>query len=267
MKEILKKITDLTINDILQQEVILPSSYLKSFNTRAKELEINVEDEDFKKEIDDIIVNELKNIENYMKNIEENIETMEEITKKNKEAILENKDGNFDSILKDINKLEKNMKNLNDKMYKDEIFQTYNRKWIYNKFLDKNNKFRTDGICVLIDIVDFEYIKKEYGNVLASNYIIYIINFIEKQLTKMAIEYKIAKYVEDKFLIFIDSKYKKEIEGAFYNLKKALLSTTLKSKSGVLIHSNLDYFYDSYNEKQNAQEFFEDIFFQIRNKE
>ena len=44
-----KKITNLTINDLLNNDVILPSNYFDKFNYHAKEMEINLDDEDFKK--------------------------------------------------------------------------------------------------------------------------------------------------------------------------------------------------------------------------
>ncbi len=260
MKKILKKITDLTINDILQQEIILPSVYLKTFNDHAKDLEINIQDEKFEKEINKVILDELENIDNYMKNIEQNMKMMKKITKDNKKALLENKTGSFDSILKDIHKLEKNMQDLNDKLYKDELIKTYNRKWIYNQFLEEEAKFRKKGICALIDISDFDYITREYGKLIATNYVIFIIDFIKKRFDKLGINYEIAKYLDDKFLIFIEHKSIKDIDLILFNLKKAILATTLKSKSGLLINGNLDYYYEAYNERQDSQELFENLF-------
>ena len=47
-----KKInSNLTINDLLNNDVILPSNYFDKFNYHAKEMEINLDDEDFKKNI------------------------------------------------------------------------------------------------------------------------------------------------------------------------------------------------------------------------
>ncbi len=263
MKELLKKITDLTINEVLQQEVILPSIYLKVFSKYAKDLEIDLQDVKFNEEINKIIINELQNIDSYMKTIEQNVKTMERITQNNKKALLENKPEEFDYILQDINKLEKNVKSLNDKIYKDEQVKTYNRKWIYNKFLDENGTFKDTGICVLIDVVDFDYLSKEYGKLLANNYIIFTMDFVEKRFEKLNIKYKISRYIEDKFLIFIDNRTEKEVENIFFNLKKALLSTTLKSKSGILISGNLDYYQLAYNKNQNAQILFEDLFSKV----
>ena len=45
MKQELKKITDLTINDLLNNDIILPSTYFDKFNYHAKELEIDLDDE------------------------------------------------------------------------------------------------------------------------------------------------------------------------------------------------------------------------------
>jgi hypothetical protein len=56
LKQELKKITNLTINELLNNEIILPSTYFNKFNYHAKELEINLDDEDFKKELNSVIL-------------------------------------------------------------------------------------------------------------------------------------------------------------------------------------------------------------------
>ena len=56
MKKQLKKITDLTINELLNNEIILPSTYLDKFNYHAKELEVDLDDENFNKELNNLIL-------------------------------------------------------------------------------------------------------------------------------------------------------------------------------------------------------------------
>lgn len=267
MKKILKKITDLTINDILKKDIILPSLYFKKFNKHAKKLEIDIEDESFKKELDEIMLNELENIENYMNSIESNIKTMEQVTKDSKKALLENDSNSIDLISEQITKLQQEVNILNERMYKDELTKTYNRKWIYSKYLDSNSQFKQNGISILIDIIDFDYLQKEYGELLANNYIIFTITFLEKHLDKLNINYKVAKYFENKFLVFLDTIKEEEIENFLLNFKKILSNTTLKSNSGLLIKGNLNYYFSSYNKKQNSQEVFEQLFSQIAHKE
>ena len=51
MKKELKKITNLTINDLLNKDVIMPSIYFEKFNKNARTLEINLSDSSFKQRV------------------------------------------------------------------------------------------------------------------------------------------------------------------------------------------------------------------------
>ncbi len=91
MKQELKKITNLTINELLNNEIILPSTYFNKFNYHAKELEINLDDENFKKELNSIILEDLQTIENYMNIVISSAMSLKENTKNATNAII-NKD-------------------------------------------------------------------------------------------------------------------------------------------------------------------------------
>lgn len=67
MKEKLKEITDLTINELLEEEVILPSEYFECFDKHAKLSEIELKDDSFEKEVDELLLNEISSINNYVK--------------------------------------------------------------------------------------------------------------------------------------------------------------------------------------------------------
>ena len=128
MKQQLKKITNLTINELLNNDIILPSTYFDKFNYHAKELEINLDDEDFKKELNNIILEDLQTIENYMNIIITSATTLQENTKNASSAIL-NKDVNsLGDIYKKMLDLEKEIRSLNSKLFLDDITNTYNKK-------------------------------------------------------------------------------------------------------------------------------------------
>jgi hypothetical protein len=91
LRQELKKITDLTINDLLNKNIILPSTYFDKFNYHAKELEIDLDDEKFKHEINKIILEDYQAIENYMNLIASSATSLQESTKNATNAIL-NKD-------------------------------------------------------------------------------------------------------------------------------------------------------------------------------
>lgn len=235
MKRKLKQITNLTISDLLNNEIILPSSYFEKFNYHAKEIEVSLDNEAFNKELNQIISKDFNDIEEYMKIIVASSISLQESTKDAKSAILNKDTESLNNVYKKIITLENEIKSLTDKLFIDEQTNTYNRKWIYNKLLDENADFKKDGICILLDITDYCYIQKEYGALLANNLLVFITNFISQKLQEENYDFQIAKYLENKFFIFISNENKQDILNKILNLEQLLLNTTLKSNSGLLI--------------------------------
>ena len=211
MRTKLETITNLTINDLLNNKIILPSSYFEKFTNHAKKVEINLEDETFTNELNQLILEDFNKIEEYLKIILTSVETLQENTNDAKNAILNKDDDSLDNVYKKMITLQNEINSLTEQIYLDESLNIYNRKWIYNKFLDSQAQFQEDGICVLLDILDYFYIQKEYKEVLSKNLLLFVIKFISEKLKDENYEFKIARYLENKFFIFIFDKNKKEV--------------------------------------------------------
>lgn len=260
MKKKLEKITNTTINELLNNEIILPSLYFERFNNNAKKIEVSLEDKNFQKEINQILVEDYKSIENYMKLIMSNINELKIETKNATQALLNKDNETLENVYKKMLKLEKEIEELNNELFIDELTKTYNRKWIYTKFLDENSYFKDSGICVLVDIVDYEYIQKEYGELLAKNFLIFVINFISQKLKDEHFNFHIAKYFDDKFFIFILNKDEEHIiMNYLLNLEKMLLNTTLKSNSGLYIKANYKFRIENFSEKEESKTLFDKL--------
>lgn len=261
MKNKLKKITNLTVNDLLSNEVILPSSYLEKFNYHAKELEINLDDESFKQEINRVILEDFKTIENYMNLIMASASHLKKNVSNATDAILNNDSNSLSNIYKKMILLETELIELNEKLFVDEITDTFNKKWIYNKFLNQDAEFKENGICVLIDVSDYIYVQKEYGELLANNLLIFATKFINQKLKEEKYEYKIVRYCENKFLIFIlnTNGEEKNITNFILNFEKLLSHTTLKSNSGLYIKAKYEFKINEFKANQESKEVFEKL--------
>lgn len=259
MKKELKKITNLTINELLNNEIILPSTYFNKFNYHAKELEINLDDEDFKKELNSVILEELQTIENYMNLVLSSATILQENTQNATKAILNKDTDTLGDIYKKMLELENEVKCLNNKLFLDDVTSTFNKKWVYNKFLNTDALFQENGICILIDVVDYNYIQKEYGELLANNLLIFATKFIKQKLKDENLNFKIVRYYENKFLVFIldSDENKKEVINAVLNLEHLLSSTTLKSNSGLFIKAKYKFKISSYKTNQESKEILE----------
>lgn len=261
MKQELKKITDLTINELLNNEIILPSTYLDKFNYHAKELEVNLDDENFNKELNSLILEDFHTIENYMNLIISSAINLQENTKNATNAIINKDADSLGDIYKKMLDLESEIKNLNGKLFLDDITNTYNKKWLYNKFLDSNASFQQNGICVLVDVIDYVYIQKEYGELLSNNLLIFATKFIKQRLKDENFDFEIVRYNENKFLIFMksDKENKKNIISSILNLEQLLSNTTLKSNSGLFIKAKYKFKVNLFKINQDSKEVFEKL--------
>lgn len=264
MKKQLKKITDITINDLLNKEVIMPSIYFEKFNKNARTLDVDIEDSSFIKELNKLLIEDFNAIELYMNTIEKNASIIKDAVKGTQTALLNKDIDTLTDIYTQMSKLEKEVKHLNKQLFIDDLTSSNNRKWVYNKFLNKEAKFKKAGICVLIDIVDFDYIDNEYGTLLANNLIIFINNFIKKNLKEEKTEFKIARFFDNQFLIFIEDKKEKEVSDLIFNIKQLLKNTTLKSKAGLVIRADYKYSISKYKEDEESKEIFEQLFHRIK---
>lgn len=264
MKKELKKITDLTINELLNKEIILPSVYFEKFNYFAANLEVDLEDEEFEKEINQLIVEDYLNIENFMKSVMTNVQTLTQCSLEAKNAILEKDVEGLNNVHKKMVLLEKELETLNSKIYADEITNTYNRKWIYNQFLNENNKFVDNGALILIDINDYNYILTSYKELIANNLLIFIVNFISNTLKNEDFKFNIARFSENKFMIFIKNESCESIKNIVLNMKQVLSNTTLKSNSGLLIKANYNFSLINYKKDQESKDIFESLFNQLK---
>ena len=257
MNHKLEQITNLTINNLLNNKIILPSSYFEKFNYYAKEIEINLDDINFTKEINSLILKDFNKIEEYMKIIISSTIKLQDSAKDASKAILDKDSESLDNVYDKMINLEEEIKNLTNQLFIDDITGAYNRKWIYSKLLDENANFKEDGICILVDIIDYDYIQKEYGELLANNLLAFAVNFINEKLKDEKYDFQIAKFVENKFFIFVFNETRQEMLSQIKNLEQFLLKTTLKSNSGLLIKAKYDFKLNLFKKNQNSKDIFE----------
>lgn len=257
MKSDLKRITDNTINDLLQSDIILPSSYFQSFDKNAKLLGKDIKDESFQEEVSEVIVEEFTQINNYMSQTITNIDKLSEVTKTAKTAIANRDEKEISNIYQQIESLQKELSSLQSEMYIDSLTSAYNKKWLYTEGISKEGTFGKDGIMSLININDYNYVQEEHGSLIADNLIIFITDFIIKQLNEEAYNFKIIRYTYNKFIIFFYDTSIKAPTSMLNQIQKSLLNSTLKSKSGVLIKTSYKFNVSRFISSDNFQELLE----------
>jgi len=241
MKKKLKKITDKTVQDLLQNEIILPSSYFESFDKNAKEIEVDLTDASFEKEVSSVLVDELKSINEYMKKTIKNMDELSKATKDAQDAIHNKDTAKLNTINSSLSVMKEELDSLRKMIYLDELTKVYNRKWVYNHALKEDGTFGYNGILLFIDINDFNYIVDKYGNLIADNVVIYVTKFLSQKLKKENLDFEIARYSNDQFVLFIKNENLSNIISYVSNIRLDFSNSTLKSKSGLTFKTNFTF--------------------------
>lgn len=253
MKTNLKKITDQTIQGLLQNEIILPSSYFKLFAQNAKKINVDIKDSTFESEVSSVIVDELNSINNYMKKTVENIEVLTLATEDAQQAIKDKDENKLNTINATLDNMKKEIDALKGLIYTDSLTKTFNKQWIYNKAIQENGDFKSAGLLLLIDLIDCNYLANKYGNLLADNVIVYIAKFLVSKFKSENISFDIARYSNNQFILFVKEETRENMVSFIKNIRLLLANTTLKSNAGLMFKTSFHFSVVQYDATENFQ--------------
>lgn len=257
MKDKLKEITDKTINELLSNEIILPSDYFQCFDKNSKDIEVDLESKDFEKELDSLIVKEFSTINSYVNDAIKTIDSAADITQQAQKAIEENDSLLLKNLYKQIKNLKEELEGITNNVYKDYLTKVYNKKWLYHKFLNEKISFKENAIVTLIDIKDYDYISNTYSKLIANNLLMYITSFMIKKLEEEDLNFKIVRYLTNRFIIIFEENNIDNIHTIMNLISSMLFDTTLKSNSGILIKPTYDYSSMIAQKEQSFHDFLE----------
>lgn len=235
MKDKLKDITDSTINELLNNEIILPSSYFQCFDKHAKTIDLEINSNSFEKELSELILDEFNSINGYVNSAVKSIDNAAELTLEAQKAIKDSNTLLLKNLYTQIQSLQKELKGITDNIYKDYLTKVNNKKWLYHKYLSNDALFKNNAIILLIDVYDYDYISNTYSKLIANNLLIFISKQINSKFKEEKLDFEIVRFLTNKFIILINSDDINSINEQISNITNILYNTTLKSNSGVII--------------------------------
>jgi diguanylate cyclase (GGDEF)-like protein len=254
MKNKLKIITNNTIVKLLKNDIILPSNYFKTFKEYADELDIDLSNGDENSEINQFLSKEVNEINKLMEETIINMDTFCEEANQAKKAILNNDTKELLNITTKIETLKQEMSKMLDNIFEDPIAKTNNTKWIYHNFLNNKEKLQDNYIVIYLNINRMTYINETYGEMIGNGTIKYVATLLKNKLGEEALNFELARYYGDKFLVFISSNDLDRIKNIIYNIKLELMGTTLKSNSGNILKIKFSYGIDRFFQNTNFDE-------------
>jgi diguanylate cyclase (GGDEF)-like protein len=111
-------------------------------------------------------------------------------------------------------------------MYKDELTNVYNRKWLHDNILDDSAQgFKNSGTLAIIDLNFFKIVNDTYGHTVGDKVLVFIAQFLRR------VEKNIVRYGGDEFIvIFSDETTEKNALLKLNAAREDLLTKHLKIK-------------------------------------
>jgi len=188
----LAQVTKKVKNFIQNIEIVSPKDYNRFFNNIA--FDMGIEISEFNCDMSDTI--------------DKHRDTLEENTSLAINAINAHDIKALELVNDNMRKLKEEIIELKELVYKDELTQVYNRKYITDNILNGEH-FKIDGLMVILDMNNLKKINDTIGHVAGDKAILYL----SKELKKLT-EHTI-RYGGDEFLLFFEEE---NIEKCFLKL-------------------------------------------------
>ncbi len=222
--KLLEIISHETIDTINKMDIVTPTIYASIFSKFATLHDAEIGEEE-------IITNNLLNekialFTNMQNQTSKNAKRLSDNTDKAIFAIKGKDETTLTEVLEETQELREEINKLKEIMYKDELTNVYNRKWLHDNILDESTQgFKNSGTLAIIDLNFFKIVNDTYGHTVGDKVLVFIANLLRR------VEKNVIRYGGDEFIvIFSDGSTE---NSAFLKLNVAredLLTKHLKIK-------------------------------------
>ncbi len=222
-KQILSIISNETKSSIDQMSIVTPTVYASIFSEFAKEHDEDINDEAIIAQ--DVMQVACSNLTTLQGETSKNANLLSDSTQKAINAIQTKDETSLSEVLKETQSLKKEIEKLKEAIYKDELTNVYNRKWLHDNLLKENeNSFKDAGILVMIDLNYFKAVNDTFGHIVGDKVLIFMANALRKS------RHEVVRYGGDEFILFFNknSSLKAALE-TLHNIREDIISKKLKS--------------------------------------
>jgi diguanylate cyclase len=223
-EKLLEVISNETKKSISGINIVTPTVYMDLFSKFASSHNADIKEED--KITDYLLSKKISLFTNLQDAASKNAKQLSENTDK---ALLAIKDKNEDilkEVLKETQSLQLEIERLKKSVYKDELTNIYNRKWLNDNSLeDESQSFKDSGTLAIIDLNYFKIINDTYGHIIGDKVLIYIANQLKKASNS------IVRYGGDEFIIIFSSTITREnAQAQLNNIREEVIKKHLVVK-------------------------------------
>ena len=218
--EVISNETRTAVNNI---NIVTPSIYKSFFEKHALPYGTDLENEE--KMTDSLLDSKIQMCSTVQNQNSQNVLTLSDNTSKAITAIKEKDEVTLTHILKETNNLRKEIEKLKEAVYKDELTNVYNRKWMHDKFLDEaNDNFVKNGTLAIVDLNFFKLVNDTYGHIVGDKVLVFIAN--QLKITKE----KVIRYGGDEFIVLFAETIDQDTAFAkLNNIREKIIGQKLKT--------------------------------------
>ena len=224
-QETLKIISNETKNSIDQLSIVTPSMYASIFSKFANNHNADIKDE--KELAKELMIIECSNLTDLQTQASKNAMTLSQSATKAIEAIKEKDEKLLNAVLKETEELRREIERLKESVYKDELTNVQNRKWLRDNFVKENSDtLKDEGTLAIVDLNNFKTVNDKFGHIIGDKVLIFIANQLRKT------KYSVVRYGGDEFIIMFSKKVSSKKAIANLNtIREEVMSKKLKAQN------------------------------------
>lgn len=221
-EDILKIVSNETIDATHNISIVTPSIYKSMF---AKNASVHGADLDDEEKITDTLLDNKINMCNVVQ--EQNSDNVLKLSAHTDKAIIAIKEKDTNTlveVLKETNALKQEIEKLKEAVYKDELTNVYNRKWLNDNYLDiDTDVFNKNGTLAIIDLNYFKIVNDTHGHIIGDKVLVFIAN--QLKITKG----HVIRYGGDEFIILFSNSKQDTAITKLNALRDNIISKKLKA--------------------------------------
>lgn len=198
-KEALKIISNETKHSIDQLAVVTPSMYASIFAKYANNHNTDITDE--KALAKDLLLMECSNLTDLQNQASKSAMQLSASTSRAIDAIKEKDEKLLNTVLKETENLRREVEKLKESVYKDELTNVQNRKWLHDHFVQEDSEaLKEAGTLAIIDLNYFKIVNDTFGHIIGDKVLIFIANQLRKT------KHSVIRYGGDEFVVMFPKK-------------------------------------------------------------
>lgn len=138
-----------------------------------------------------------------------------------------------------LNVYKQRIADLEQEMHTDETTGAYNRKYLINHELDKNDQVKVDSVLMRLSIKNFAQINKEYGHEAGDTVLKFVSKLLQKHLKKTGVD--LIRYMGVQFIALPNESVSSKAEKVFQDTVDLVLSKKFKTHDGKILHIELQF--------------------------